>query len=64
VIEKDCIVRFSTQHLLRLNDVVSDIEEITFETSREPLVSSLVVIKEKYTDRMAFGFDGGEPKLG
>ena len=57
VIEKDRVVRSRSQQLLRLIDVVGDIDEVAFKSFRKPLMTTNIVVQKKNTDGMAFGFD-------
>jgi len=57
VIEKDRVVRSRSQQLLRLTDVVGDVDEVAFESFSKPLMTTNIVVQEKNTDGMAFGFD-------
>ena len=63
VVEEYGVVVIRFQHFLGGDHSLSDIERIAFETCFEPPVSSLVVVQEKYSDRMALGLNRDESKF-
>jgi hypothetical protein len=52
VIEKDCVVGILAQQYLRAVDIISNVYQIAFETFGKPMMSSLVVVEQKNTNRM------------
>jgi hypothetical protein len=52
VIEKDRVVRTGAQQLLRLFDVTCNVDEVAFEATAEPAMTTHIIIQQKNTNWM------------
>ena len=64
VIQKDGIIRIFAQKLLCFRHVISHIYEIALKTSREPSMSSLIIVQKKNSNWMALRFHFAQSEFG
>ena len=63
VIQKDRIVHASLKKLSRLRHVAGDVDQIAFESLREPFAATLIIFEQKNPYRMTPGMRARNSQL-
>jgi hypothetical protein len=57
VVQENCVVRATAQHLARLGHIVRNINLVALKTCRKPFVTPGIVVQQKHANWMSLRLD-------